>query len=252
MTLVGPSPAELAGVRELAKKFGGDEAEEARLLALGRRVDAMLRGAAPEDDLGSLLRDFFAEQSGSLVTGGVNPDEEAERDDCEDVGLPAKSGGLTKGLMFMPGYRLAASLDVLKKQINALAPKRSKKSDGWIGDAAHASRASDHNPWVKDGNGIGVVTAIDVTHDPAGGMDCFVLASLLSGYAAPGRLSANSESGVRDPRIKYVIWNGRICSSEVQPWEWRKYTGKNPHNHHLHISVKPEPELYDSTEPWAL
>ena len=67
-------------------------------------------------------------------------------------------------------WRVAKSLLKLRDQINAHAPKRSKKSDGYIGDAAHASRSSDHNPWVKDGK-MGVVTAADFTHDPAGGFD---------------------------------------------------------------------------------
>ena len=42
-------------------------------------------------------------------------------------------------------WRVARSLDVLLGQLNALAPERSKASDGSIGDAAHASRSSDHN-----------------------------------------------------------------------------------------------------------
>ena len=62
--------------------------------------------------------------------------------------------------------RIAKTLDVLRNEINALAPKRSKGSDGWIGDAAHQSRASDHNPWVREG-GVGIVTALDITHDPS-------------------------------------------------------------------------------------
>src|SRR5690606_21889595 len=32
-------------------------------------------------------------------------------------------------------YRIAACLDVLRSQVNALAPQRRKDSDGWIGDA---------------------------------------------------------------------------------------------------------------------
>ncbi|HKV33547.1 MAG TPA: hypothetical protein VJP89_04485, partial [Pyrinomonadaceae bacterium] len=59
-------------------------------------------------------------------------------------------------------WRVAKSLLRLREQINELAPNRSKASDGTIGDAAHASRKSDHNPWVKDGS-IGVVTAMDIT-----------------------------------------------------------------------------------------
>src|SRR5215472_9581086 len=61
-------------------------------------------------------------------------------------------------------WRVAKSLARLRTQINDAFPQRSKSSDGTIGDAAHASRSSDHNPWIVD-DGIGVVSAFDVTHD---------------------------------------------------------------------------------------
>ena len=63
-------------------------------------------------------------------------------------------------------WRLARSLAVLRSQINDLSPNRSKISDGTIGNQEHASRVSDHNP-----NAAGVVTAMDITHDPQHGID---------------------------------------------------------------------------------
>lgn len=69
------------------------------------------------------------------------------------------------------GWRVASSLLVLRSQVDALWPGRRKDSDGTIGDANHALSDSDHNPWVKDGL-MGVVTAMDITHDPAKGCDC--------------------------------------------------------------------------------
>src|SRR5262245_40047305 len=134
-------------------------------------------------------------------------------------------------------WRLAKSLEVLRDQINQIAPARSKSSDGSIGDASHASRDSDHSPWVRDGS-TGVVTAIDITNDPVHGVDSEALAE---------KLRAS-----RDPRIKYIISNRKICSSTQSPWAWRKYTGANPHNHHVHISVKSSKPLYDDTDPWQL
>ena len=115
-------------------------------------------------------------------------------------------------------WRVAQSLDTLRKQVNAMAPGRSVASDGTIGDAAHSARTSDHNP-----NDDGVVTAMDITNDPLHGLDSGVLAEQL-------RVS-------QDPRIKYVISNSRIFSSKEKPWTWRPYTGTNAHTKHVHVSV---------------
>lgn len=142
----------------------------------------------------------------------------------------------------MVAWRVADSLGVLLKQINQLAPGRSKVSDGSIGDAAHQSRESDHNPWVLDPPGPNVVTARDFTHDPKNGADMAVVSEAL-------RRS-------KDPRIKYCIFNGRIFSSYpvggVPAWTWRKYTGSNPHKTHMHLSVLPEKRLYDNLNPWQI
>lgn len=138
-------------------------------------------------------------------------------------------------------YRLARALEALRAEVNAKAPGRKKGWDGWIGDAAHQSRASDHNPWVRDG-ATGVVTAIDVTHDPAGGCDAGKLAEKLRALA--------------DKRIKYIIWSKRIANREpiggAAAWAWRPYGGKNPHDHHVHISVRPEKVYYDAAGPWVV
>lgn len=122
-------------------------------------------------------------------------------------------------------WRLAGSLITFRDQVNAAYPGRNKASDGTIGDSAHASRVSDHNP-----NSAGVVTAIDITHDPAHGLDIWKLAQAL---VASG-----------DPRIKYIIVNRKI-------WEgaWHAYSGSNPHETHMHLSVKGD---YDNKNKWSL
>lgn len=141
----------------------------------------------------------------------------------------------------MNKWRIAESLKKLREEINAEFPTRSKVSDGAIGDAAHASRSSDHNPWIQDG-GTGVVSAIDITHDPKSGCTGEKLATALV------------ES--RDPRIKYLIWNRRIIASYPTggkpAWTWRPYSGANAHAHHLHISVSDKKSLYDSRDDWDL
>jgi hypothetical protein len=117
------------------------------------------------------------------------------------------------------GWKLAAALITLEDQVNAKYPGRSKESDGSIGDLAHASRASDHN--VRNG----YCHAIDLTHDPRNGFSSEKLAQAL--------LDA------QDPRLSYVISNKKIGSGPAgtSPGKWRPYAGKNPHDHHCHVSV---------------
>lgn len=138
-------------------------------------------------------------------------------------------------------WRLAQSLEHLRVQVNAAWPSRSKDSDGSIGDLRHQHEAtSDHNPWVMDGS-MGVVTAIDITHDPAHGFNSYDFAEMLRTN--------------RDQRIKYVISNRRIFSGsgQAQPaWVWRTYSGSNPHDHHIHISVKSSKPYYDDLHDWSI
>ena len=136
-------------------------------------------------------------------------------------------------------WRVAKSLNILLKQVNDLSPNRDRSSDGSIGDEHHATRNSDHNPWVLDGDGLGIVTARDFTNDPAHGM--------------PSQALAEALVASHDPRIKYVISNRQIASGADQDhaaWVWRPYTGSNPHDHHCHISVKSDKSHYDSEAPW--
>lgn len=141
-------------------------------------------------------------------------------------------------------WRVANSLDVLLDEINDAAPNRSKISDGSIGDAAHASRDSDHNPWVIDRNGVGVVRARDFTHDPAGGLDCNDLARELEQLYRGGHPALGSGA--------YTIWRRRILSRDRLAEGWRTYSGSNPHDHHLHQSVARAAAGYDSTAPWGV
>jgi hypothetical protein len=134
-------------------------------------------------------------------------------------------------------WRVARCLDRLLLEVNALAPHRSKASDGALGDAAHASRDSDHNPWVQLA-GVGIVTARDFTHDPAGGFDAYRFAELLKSN--------------KDPRVKYVISNRRIWSPARDSEGWRPYHGENAHTHHTHVSCSYDPQLFDRATAWNL
>lgn len=137
-------------------------------------------------------------------------------------------------------WRVARSLDKLLDEINRRSPNRSKKSDGGIGNAEHASRDSDHNPWVTL-NGLGIVTARDFTHDPDDGFDAGEFADWLR-----KRCRAGSEH-----RVKYIISNRRIASATKENWAWRPYTGPNAHQHHVHVSVLSTPGRYDDERSWG-
>lgn len=149
--------------------------------------------------------------------------------------MVAKSGIGPRG-----PWRLARSLIELEKQVDTAYPKRKRTSDGSIGDAAHEARTSDHNAWIKDPDGSWIVTAIDLTHDPANGLDAYKFADMLLRN--------------RDPRIKYVISNRRIGAGAEgpQPWQWRPYNGANAHDKHTHVSVEDQKAKYDSPVAWKL
>ena len=123
-------------------------------------------------------------------------------------------------------YTIAPAAASLLTQATTLWPNRSRASDGTIGDPSHAARASDHNPDAR-----GIVHAADLTHDPANGCDN----------------NRNAETIKDDPRVKYVIWNRRIWNPSISR-SWRPYTGSNPHDHHMHVSVTDAGE--NDTSPW--
>jgi hypothetical protein len=144
-------------------------------------------------------------------------------------------------------WRLADSLIVLRREVDAAFPHRSKASDGTIGDASHVAEgtASDHNPWVHDPAGVGVVRAFDITS---------------AGLKAPGITADDIAEKFRllglhgDDRLTgggYVIFNRRIASG-VADWKWRTYHGSSPHTEHIHLSVSRHQSGYDAKESWGL
>lgn len=126
------------------------------------------------------------------------------------------------------GWRIAKASARLRDQVDAAYPKRSRKSDGVIGDASHSSRTSDHNPNAK-----GVVCAIDITDDKANGCDV-------------GEIFANIKG---DSRVHYAIHDRRI-SNEGGPWT--AYHGSSPHTAHGHLSLRQVASRYDDARDWAV
>jgi hypothetical protein len=113
-----------------------------------------------------------------------------------------------------------AAIAVLR-QATALRPKRKKASDGLLPSAAHLSKSpnSDHNTGY----------AVDLTHDPKNDIDCFEIYEKLKS----------------DPRVKYLIFTGKIWSAKNGE---TKYSGANQHNKHLHISIKDN--FGNDKSPW--
>lgn len=144
-----------------------------------------------------------------------------------------RSHVMAKSAVKKPAPRSVESLKRLLAQINEYAPKRSKASDGWIGDAKHAARHSDHNAEPD-----GTVDARDFTNDPSGGMDSQKLCDALIAS--------------KDKRISYIICNGKIISGRngPKPWVPRVYKGTNSHHHHIHVSVLDEGQ--DDKSDWKI
>ena len=123
--------------------------------------------------------------------------------------------------------RLVAGGVRLRAQVDRRWPKRDKRSDGWIGDKAHQSRPSDHNP-----DNRGWVHAIDIDADlngPGKGRAAAQqLADEIVAYAASGLPGSD--------RIKYVVFNDRVASGTYPKsrWVWRG----NGYGHfdHIHVS----------------
>jgi hypothetical protein len=108
----------------------------------------------------------------------------------------------------------------LREQIDDVFPDRDRKSDGWIGDAAHSNRKSDHNPDPSNG----IVRAIDVDKD-------------FDSRPSTGAYLADQirQCAKKDKRISYIIYAGKIASAKSL-WRWRTYSGINSHHAHIHIS----------------
>lgn len=124
-------------------------------------------------------------------------------------------------------WRVVRSLDRLNEQIRAAYPRAVPPATpavswGSIADSAHSS-TSDHYPHFYSALGAtAVVCARDFPHAPSLGLDAHKIAEQL-------RLS-------RDPRIGYIISNGRITGPNYG-WKWSAYSGSDPHDTHIHVST---------------
>lgn len=141
------------------------------------------------------------------------------------LSLPRDSdvGSISRNPVTPPEPAPACSMALV--QARKRWPDRVSASDGVCASAQHnqANPTSDHR-W---GN------AFDLTHDPEGGSDC-------------ARISEQLRRS-RDARVSYVIFDRRYFSPRTG-WLWRPYTGTEPHDKHMHVSVRPE--CRDDSSPW--
>lgn len=132
--------------------------------------------------------------------------------------------------------------EILRRQVNARFPKRDKASDGWIGDRAHQSRKSDHNPDAKNW-----VHALDIDENmgKAGkwrnGLTARRLANQLIKYARTDLPGAD--------RVKYVVYEEQIASGTYKHTWWR-FRGKGyGHTQHIHVSFTEAAQKDDQLWP---
>ena len=126
--------------------------------------------------------------------------------------------------MKKPVKKASPAATAVLRQATALFPGRKKASDGLLPSLEHRKQnpKSDHNSGL----------AVDLTHDPEGGIDCAVIFEKLK----------------EDERVSYLIFNKKIWSRKYAKSGNRPYVGSNPHTKHLHISINSNKS--DDTSPW--
>ncbi|WP_328345624.1 peptidoglycan-binding domain-containing protein [Micromonospora sp. NBC_00421] len=128
----------------------------------------------------------------------------------------------------LAAYHLAPTLRLLRDEVDRRWPHRDRASDGWIGDAAHQAGTSDHNPDADDRS----VNALDIDRD---GIDPVLVI----------------RKCIAHPSTQYVIFD-RTIWSRSRGFAPARYTGSNPHDKHLHVSVSHQRALERSDRSWGI
>lgn len=124
-------------------------------------------------------------------------------------------------------WYLAPALAVGRAEVNRRWPNRDKASDGTIGDTAHQATRSDHNE-----NARGSVNAWDMDKD---GVNVWIVISAFQDH----------------PSSHYWIYNREIADRD-DGWRRRPYEGSNPHDKHVHFSIRQSAAAEQNTTPWGI
>lgn len=127
----------------------------------------------------------------------------------------------------MAEWHLAPALAVLRAEVNARWPERDRASDGTVGDTAHAASKSDHNP-----NARGCVNAVDIDKDGVNIAEIIRVAE-------------------QHPSVHYWIFDRQIADRD-SGFRRVSYSGANPHDKHLHISIRQTAAAENDRRPWGL
>lgn len=140
----------------------------------------------------------------------------------------------------MPRARLVPAGVTLRDQVNKKWGSRDKATDGWLGDAKHKARISDHNA-DKDG----WVHAIDIDEDFLGSGRGQAVAKEFA-----DQLIQLAREGKDGGRLKYVVYENKIASGTYPTkfWVWRE--GNWGHTKHIHVSFTDKAETNGA--PFAL
>lgn len=138
-------------------------------------------------------------------------------------------------------WYLAPGLVVLATQIETAWPDP-EPGDGTVASKTHdqTSPNSDHRPSPHDAYTGAIVRAID-----SGETSEAITQGIVDALVAS-----------QDPRIMYIIYEGRSCWSVIHngvpAWRWQSYGGANPHEGHFHLSSKRTTTADNDTRPWNI
>lgn len=135
------------------------------------------------------------------------------------------------------------ALKAFSSELTSVAPRRTLP-DWFLGDKAHALSSSGHNPddtpgskaEYSDADNIPEIRAGDYRLPLNAPFTAEQVVQLLVKLCRQGKITW----------ISYIIYNGRIWSAK-SGWVTRKYTGRNKHDKHFHISCKPDNKSENST-----